>query len=238
MFKSSGKKNPSIKPSMLGSPCLRKNFYSYNKVTEDFPFPLENARIANLGTEIGKMLANAFIKEGVAIKFRKPDGTFHQDDDGNPDYEFRVSSTDLGVRLGKIDLTAILDDGLWLGEIKSIHDFGYGQLDGPKPDHLIQGVLYLYLFNKALADGEFAHISELEGYRAANGIRFLYYNKNKSTIKEFVVTTADEIFRQIVMKIELIKDYSAREELPPKTEDYCKTCSWREKCSRNQKSDD
>lgn len=231
----SSKTSPSIKPSMLGSPCLRKIFYSYNKVAEDFSFPLENSRIANLGTAIGKMLADAFIKEGIAIKFRKPDQSFYVDSDGQPDFEFRVSSPDLGVKLGKIDVTCVLDDGLWLGEIKSIHEFGFGQLIGPKPDHLVQGVLYLYLFNKALKDGEFAHIEELKNFDRANGIRFLYYQKNKSVLKEFVVTAADDVFREIVHKIELIKDFSAKAILPPKTPDFCNSCPWRTKCANEQK---
>src|SRR6185436_18800152 len=77
------KGTPSIKPSMLGSPCLRKIFYSYNKVPEDIPFPLANSRVANLGTVIGKMLADAYYKEGIGIKFRKSDGTFYKDQDGS-----------------------------------------------------------------------------------------------------------------------------------------------------------
>jgi hypothetical protein len=240
LFKSTGKKSaPSIKPSMLGSPCMRKVYYSYNKVAEDIPFPLENSRIANLGTQIGQMLADAFIKEGIAIKYRKPDGSYYIDDNtGLPDYEFRVTSPDLGVRLGKIDVTCVLDDGLWLTEIKSIHEYGYGQLTGPKPDHTIQGVLYLYLFNLALANGEYAHIPELANFKKANGIRFLYYQKNKSTLKEFVITQADDIFRQIVMKIQTVKDFSDKKVLPPKTEDYCKTCSWNVKCAKNEKAPD
>lgn len=234
---STKKRTPSIKASMLGSPCLRKNFYSYNNVTEDIPFPLENARIANLGTAIGKMLTEAFIKEGIVIKFRKPDGTYHLDDDGNPDYEFRIACPELGIKMAKIDLTFVLDDGLWLGEFKSIHTDGYSDLVGPKPDHTIQGVLYLYLFNKALREGEFKHIPELANFTKANGVRFIYYNKNKSVSKEFVITSADQLFRDIVTKIELIKDYSERSELPPKTPDYCSTCSWQKKCKNDQKGD-
>lgn len=230
------KGTPSIKPSMLGSPCIRKIFYSYNKVPEDIGFPLANARIANLGTAIGKMLADAFYKEGIGIKFRKPDGTYYKDFDGSDDFEFRVSSPDLDVKLGKIDLVFKLDDGLWLGEFKSIKADGYAELVGPKPDHLIQGVLYLYLFNLALKSGEFAHIEELKGIEKANGVRFLYYNKDKSELKEFTVTVADQVFVQIVTKIELVKDYSKRQELPPKTPDYCRTCSWNKKCEKNLKS--
>lgn len=232
------KGTPSIKPSMLGSPCVRKIYYSYNKVPEDIPFPLPNSRIANLGTAIGKMLADAYYKEGIGIKFVKPDGTYHKDFDGSDDYEFRVMCAELGVRLGKIDLVCILDDGLWLGEFKSIHDFGYSGLQAPKPDHLIQGVLYLYLFNLALKNGEYSHIPELAKFTKANGIRFVYYGKNKSEMKEFIVTTADEVFKQIVVKIQLVMDYSTRKELPPKTPDYCSTCSWNKKCAKNQAAED
>lgn len=228
------KSAPSIKPSMLGTPCMRKLYYSYNKVPEDVAFPLDSARITNLGTLIGKMVADAMIKEGVAIKYRNPDGSYNKDFDGSDDFEFRVESPELGVRLGKIDITAILDDGLWLGEVKSIHDYGYTELAGPKPDHMLQGVLYLYLFNKALREGKFSHIAELNGFTKANGIRFLYYGKNKSVMKEFVVTTADEIFRQIVVKIQTIMEASKLKALPAKTPDYCKTCSWKPTCDRNQ----
>ncbi len=231
------KSAPSIKPSILGSPCLRKIYYSYNKVPEDFGFPLENSRIANLGTTIGKMLADAFYKEGIAIKFRKPDGTYYTDFDGSDDFEFRVTCPDLGIKLGKIDVVAVLDDGLWLGEIKSINLNGYSKLTAPKPDHLIQGVLYLYLFNKALKDGEFAHIPELANFTKANGVRFLYYSKDKSEMKEFLVTTADDIFRQIVTKIQLVQKYSEDKELPPMAQDYCNTCAYRVKCAKNQKAD-
>lgn len=215
---------------------MRKIFYSYNKVPEDFAFPLSSARITNLGTAIGKMLADAYYKEGIGIKFKKKDGTFYKDFDGSDDFEFRVSSTDLGVKLGKIDLICILDDGLWLGEIKSIKWEQFEGLAGPKPDHLIQGVLYLYLFNLALQSGEYAHIPELANFTRANGVRFLYYGKDKSELKEFIVTTADEVFTQIVHKIEQVKWYSAANQLPPKTQDYCSTCSWRTKCKKNQQA--
>ena len=234
IFKSSGKKTPSIKPSMLGSPCIRKIFYSYNKVEEDIPFPLANSRIANLGTAIGEMLAEAFYKEGIGIKFRKPDGSYYLNEDGKPDFEFRVSSDLLHVKLGKIDLVAVLDDGLWICEFKSIHEFGFSQLAGPKSDHLIQAVLYLYLFNLALKEGKFAHIPELAKFTKAEGIRFIYYQKNGSTMKEFVVTDTDQTFVNLVTKIELVKHYTAEKKLPPKTEDYCNSCSWNIKCSRNQ----
>lgn len=231
------KSGPTIKPSMLGSPCVRKVYYSYNKAPEEIPFPLAGARITNLGTAIGKMLFEAYDREGIAIKFRKPDGTYHKDHKtGEDDFEFRLTSPELGIKMGKIDLVCRLDDGLWLAEIKSIKWEQYQELKAPKPDHLIQGVLYLYLFNLALKSGEFAHIAELNGVEKANGIRFLYYGKDKSELKEFVVTTADDVFRNIVLKIQTVKDHSENNTLPPKTFDYCKSCAYQTRCAQNKKA--
>lgn len=227
----------SIKPSVLGSPCIRKIYYSSLKAPEDIAFPLANARITNLGTAIGKMLHDAFVAEGIVIQYRNPDGTTPKDrNTGEDDPEFRLTSPELGIKLGKVDVVCVLDDGLWLGEIKSIHDFGYSQLTGPKPDHLIQGVLYLYLFNQHLKDGLFSHIPELAKFQRANGIRFLYYGKNKSEIKEFIVTTADEIFKQIVMKIQQVKWHADNDVLPPMTPDYCNTCTYKFRCQKNKKA--
>lgn len=229
--------SPSIKPSILGSPCLRKVYYSYNKAPEDIPFPLPSSRITSLGTAIGKMLFEAFDKEGVAIKFHKPDGTYYSDPyTGEVDYEFRLSCPELGVKMGKIDLVLVLDDGLWLGEIKSINERGFRALKAPKPEHIIQGVLYLYLFNKALKEGEFQHIPALAKFTKANGIRFLYYWKDKSELKEFVITSADEIFKNLVLKIEQVKFASENNQLPPPTEDYCKTCTYQFRCKQNKKA--
>lgn len=230
------KTGTSIKPSMLGSPCIRKIYYSYNKTPEDNPFPLSNSRVANLGTAIGKMLFEAYDREGIAVRYRKLDGTYEVDRDGTPDYEFRLTSEELGVKLGKIDLVCRLDDGLWLAEFKSINARGFGELSGPKPDHLVQGVLYLYLFNQHLKDGKFSHIPELAGYQQANGMRFVYYGKDRSELKEFVVTKADQVFVDIVNKIQTVKSYSENDELPPPTPDWCNSCAWRGRCQKNQKA--
>lgn len=237
LVKSNG--TPSIKPSVLGSPCLRKVYYSYNKSPEDIPFPLTSSRITNLGTAIGKMLFDAFDKEGVVVRFTKPDGSYYVDEHtGELDYEFRLTCSELGVKLGKIDLTLILDDGLWLGEVKSINERGYKELKATKADHLIQGVLYLYLFNKALSDGEFKHIKQLDKFTKANGIRYLYYCKNKSELKEFVITSADQIFKNIVLKIEQVKYASENNILPPPTADYCNNCTYQFRCKQNKKAHD
>lgn len=230
-------KDRTIKPYLLGSPCVRKIYYNYtNTVEESASFPTKSARVAELGLAIGEMLAETFYKAGVGIKYRKEDGTFFTNYDGSPDYEFRLESPELQIKLGKIDMVAVIEGKLWLGEFKSINAFNYADLRGPKPDHLIQGVVYLFLFVKALNEGKFAHIPELAGFTKVEGIRFVYYNKDKSEMKEFDVRVADKVFIEIVTKIQEVMWYADNDQLPAAVPDYCNSCPYQKRCELNLKA--
>lgn len=228
------KRPPAFKPSMLGSPCLRKVYYSYNKVPEEKAFPIGAQRIMELGNYVGDMLYAAFKKAGIAIDYVDENGKIPIRF-GKPCPEFPISSEELEIPNGLIDLTCIIEKQLWLGEFKSINSNGYSNLQGPKPAHLVQGIIYLYIFNKMLREGAYKHIKQLDDFDRATGIRFLYYNKDSSNLKEFTLTTADELFKQIVMKIETIKMHSKNDTLPEKTPDYCNSCPWAQRCSKNLK---
>lgn len=221
-----------IKPSSLGSPCLRKIYYDSARVEPDFPFPLSAKKHMKLGDAIHDMLTDVFLDEGVLVKFHKPDGTFYTDN-GKPDYEFRLKSEELGFKLAKIDGVYIIDGKLFLGEYKSINTNGFGTLARPKDEHLIQAVCYFHVFNKMLKEGAFSHIKELNGFEKAEGIIFLYVHKNDNEFKEFLVTDTNSMFISIVEKIIKISDFYNKKELPPKTQDWCNSCPFRMKCSKN-----
>lgn len=223
---------------MLGTPCMRKLYYSTAKVPEDYAFPLDGKRRTVLGDAIGDLLYETFKKAGIAIDYIDPEtGEIPiNKHTGKPDPEFQLKCPELLVKKGKIDLVCVIEGELWLGEFKSINDRGFYNLNGrPKEDHLIQGITYFYIFNMLLKQGKFKHIKALDGFERAKGIKFLYYNKDKSKQIEFPVTEADEYFKHIVHKIQNVKYFIDNDILPPKTEHYCKSCSWRKKCSQNQK---
>lgn len=224
-----------IRPSVLGNKCLRQIFYSATGVSEDVPFPLIAKRRMILGTAIGEMLTNIFVDEKVLVKYQNPDGSTIIKD-GKPDYEFPITSPELYIKNGKIDGVLIIEGKLWLGEYKSINQRGFDSLMGPKSDHLIQGVSYLYVFNQLLAEGKYSHIPELKGFQKAEGIRFLYVNKDDTDTKEFVVTNSDQTFEGIVKKIVTIKWHADNNVLPPCTPDYGRTCNcnWKIKSKNNQ----
>jgi CRISPR/Cas system-associated exonuclease Cas4 (RecB family) len=222
-----------IKPSSLGSPCLRKIYYTAAGVEEDYPFPLDGKRRMVLGDAIHDILHDIFSKAGILIDYVQEDGTTAKDFNGNPDYEFPLVCPELFIKKAKIDAVMNIEQKLWIGEYKSINLKGFVEIMYPKPDHIIQAVTYFHVFNKLLSEGAFKHIPKLDNFTKAEGIRFLYICKDDTKLKEFVLTATDPIFTQIVDKIYTIKDHYDRKELPAKTQDWCQSCNFRDKCKKN-----
>jgi hypothetical protein len=222
-----------IKPSMIGTRCLRKAFYACTEVPEDYPMPLNVQRICKMGDAVGDMLTAEFRKMGVLVDYYNKDGSVPQMF-GRENREFPIHDPDIYIKRGYIDGVFVLDGKLWLGEFKSINSNGYKYLNGPKMEHYCQGLLYLYVFNKLMEKNEFEHIRELAPFKKAEGIIFLYVNKDTSTMKQFSVTKDDAFFTQIVNKIITLKHYKDTNTLPPWTEDWCNSCNWRDKCAGNK----
>lgn len=223
-----------IRPSMLGSACMRKVLYSAAGTPEDYPFPMSGKKRMKLGEAIHAMLHDVFSEDGILVDYHNPDGSINKDHKGKDDLEFPISSEDLFIKKGKIDAVYIIDGKLWLGEYKSINLNGFNSLNGPKGDHLIQGVTYLVLFNQLLKEGKFSHIERLKGFEKAEGVRFLYICKDDTEFKEYVVSETDKIFKMIVDKIFTVKWHYDNKVLPPKTPEYCNSCNYRDKCKKNQ----
>ena len=222
-----------IKPSMLGSKCMRKCYYSSSGVPEDFPFPLDGKKRMKLGDAVHDMLHEVFKEAGVLIEYYNPDGSIQKDWTGKNDFEFPLTSPELFIKKGKVDAIVILDGKLWVVEYKSINSNGFNELAQPKGEHIIQATTYYYVFNQHLQEGKFSHIKELQGFTKAEGVRYLYVNKDDTNFKEFVYSDTDFIFQQIVQKIVDLKQAFDSKTLPPKTQDWCQSCSWRNKCKQN-----
>lgn len=223
-----------IKPSMLGSPCSRKIYYSAASVPEDYGFDIAGKKRMLLGDSIHAMLHGVFKAAGVVVEYHEPDGTPHKKYGfAEETVEFPLVCEELFVKNAYTDEVLIIDGELWLGEYKSINQKGFHNLSAPKNDHIIQAVTYYFIFNKLLAEGKFSHIEKLKGFTKAKGVRWLYVNKDDTEFKEYTMTEADTIFSQIVNKIFSIKKNYDEKVLPPKTPDFCNTCNWRDKCKKN-----
>jgi len=211
-------------PSMLGSNCLRKIFYSYTKVEEDYPMDISGLKICHLGDYIHNMFKDCYRKLGILIDYP------------SEDKEFPIKDAELSIS-GKIDAVFKIDNKIWIGEFKSINSFNFNKLKEPKLEHKYQGYLYVILFSKLLKEGFYKDILELQGFEKIEGIKFLYLNKDTSNIKEFSIKIDDDdietIFLDLVEKIMEVKSFNETQKLPPKTENFCNYCSYREKCSKN-----
>lgn len=252
------KQKPAFKPSIMGTPCLRKLFYSYNRIPEDYKFPLNAQRLCLLGDYVHDMLSDTFRKVDMLIDYKDETGkTPINKYSKKEDPEFPVKDHDLEIS-AKIDailminpgdsLTAIFDrivgdnkfkyvledEELWIGEYKSINDNGFKGLKKPKSEHLDQGMIYYFIFNQALKEGKFKHIKQLDKFTEVKGVRFLYLNKNNSEMREFICQANQALFTNLIYKMQQIKQFTTSKTLPPTSYDWCKSCSWRRKCVANR----
>lgn len=225
------KSKPAFKPSALGTPCHRKLYYSYNRVPEDFEADLALKKYGNIGTSSHDRIQQYVRDSGVLIDYYNEKGKTPVKF-GKPCKEFPIKDPDLELS-ALIDLVMIIEGKLWLGEVKTIGLNGMRSLTIPKTDHLIQGSTYLYAFLRALKEGAYAHIKELEGFTEVAGIVFLYECRDDGNFKEYKVTEASEVFKATLNKMAVVKSAVENGTLPGKTMDWCKSCPWRLKCGRD-----
>lgn len=112
------------------------------------------------------------------------------------------------------DSTVIVNDDKvrFLLEIKTINDAGYKKTSGPHPEHLMQGTVYQKALDVPL-------------------IVFLYYNKNDSSMAEFVHEFDPRRWDAIVDKLEMVREAAIKEEPPSREPGWaCSTCKYKGIC--------
>lgn len=236
------KSKPSVKPSELSSPCMRKNFYTFYRTESSFPWEVK-AIAAFEGGDAFHAKVRAWLKEAgflVENKDRKTGEVPISFINGESDPEFVIQAPDLWIRWAKADGIIRINDGprkgLWVLEIKSKNEDKFHKVRGPDRDRY-QGMLYAYVLEEMLQAGKMSHIEELVGFDEIRGTLYLYINRNDaSQIKEYWDEKDSEFFEQnILSKIVELQGYVERHELPPKTQDFCNWCNYRDKCLKNWK---
>jgi hypothetical protein len=97
-------------------------------------------------------------------------------------------------------------------EIKTINDAGYQKTKGPHPEHLTQGTIYQMCLDLPL-------------------MIFLYYNKNDSSVAEFIHVFEERRWEAIVKKLDMVRE-CAIHEAPPEQETgwHCTNCKYKGVC--------
>lgn len=228
-----------IKPSDLGSPCLRKIFYSYTRTKSDFPLKLKTQEIFDIGNYIHDMLKDWAKETGKLIEYKDPKTgqvPIHWAT-GKPDPEFPIEVPELDITTGKIDAILKFGNDIYIGEFKSIKTEDFDKLEAPLDKHKVQSNTYIFFFERNLRQGKYSHIPELEGIKEVKGVIYLYVSKDfnkKISKKEFVCTKEKLDLKPIVEKIMQIKKYAKQKTLPPKTEDMCFFCDWNKSCKEEK----
>lgn len=224
-----------VKPSDLGSPCMRKIFYSTVRAKPDQKISAKQKRIFDTGDAFHEMMRGWVKSLKILIEYRdKETGEIPIDRwSKKPNPEFPIVVEELGINSGKIDAILLIDGKLWIGEFKSIKDERFHELDGAKEEHQTQANTYVHLFEHCWERGDYDHIEELKNHTQVEGVIFVYMNKNDSETKEYAVAKSDEAFEKIVEKIAKLDGFIQEKKLPPKTEDFCSFCSWNKTCQKN-----
>lgn len=244
---------PNMKASFLGSPCLRKIYYNYLRVEQDYGWEWDKIENFEVGEALHGMVQR-WLYEISAVdpdsfqyvpfldpKTRKIKKSWKNEWGMKPpDPEFPVNDVELSVKNNKIDGVIIFDrKDLWLVEAKSINEKGWNRYikESAKDEHIVQGNFYAYLFEQNLNAGEFSHIPELENIEEVKGTLYVYIHREKDNVpwKEFWIEKDPEVFEETVTKIIQVKEFVEERILPPKTEDFCNWCGHRDKCKKDFK---
>lgn len=224
-----------IRPSDLGSPCLRKIFYSYTRTKPDFPLKVKSQETFDVGNYMNEMLQSWAMESGKMIPYIDPKTgkiPIHWAT-GKPDPEFPITVPELDILSGKIDALLKFDNELWMGEFKTIKTEDFDKLKAPLEKHKMQATTYQFFFERNLRQGKYSHIPELKGFSKVAGCIYLYISKDfNSRIdkKQFVEPRQKVDLKPILEKIKAIKIHAKKKELPEPTEDMCFFCDWNKSC--------
>lgn len=220
----------SIKPSSLGSKCLRKLYYEYFKVEKDRLVDYKSAINFLLGSVLHEAVQSILSKSDNFIMWINPKTT-------EPEFEFVLKFEELNIKYAKLDGILIIDNKIWILEIKTKKAEKFYNLTGPDESHLFQGGAYHVFFEEKLKRGEYDYIPEIKRlkHKRIEGVSYLYINKQSETLemKEFVVPRNDLLFQQVIEKCLTVKTYGDKKLLPPKTLHFCPWCDYKDKCKKN-----
>lgn len=224
---------PTHKPSSLGLTCLRRIYYEYFRTKRDDKINFFLARIFDTGNYYEAMVLSWLKGIGEHVPYRnKTNGEIPLDWTSKPNPQFPITIEELRVNKGYIDNVAVIDGKIWLYEIKSKNTNKFDELRKPDPDHLSQVSCYFRSFIDKLANGDYAHVPELQGLTEVAGVKVIYINKNNSNLKLYTLGP-EELVDEIIavdLKVKKANKYIDQKKLPPKNKVDCKYCPFKKLC--------
>ena len=181
----------------------------------------KSLRIFDLGTAIHRLLQGQYIQMGVV-----PYTTATVDGKEVKVYlvEVPIDIAEWGM-VGHVDAIVEIDGKRYVVEIKSVNSNRWAKMTGPEDHHRLQAACYVKGCEKLL--------------NGSKDVIFIYYSKDTSEIKEYVVTVTDKEYNAVTNKREkitaMMTAYNTKGEIPaPSYEEankpLCRYCAWKAKC--------
>lgn len=190
--------------------CGRQMYYDYTGAPSEGSWEPRMRRLLDTGSVIHAQL-QAYM-EVIAARSEGSE-TFTPEADIDPENNPVAQLLDLsGHADGIYRITSTPDQVRFGVEIKTINDAGYQKTSGPHQEHLTQGTIYQKCLDLPL-------------------MVYFYYNKNDSSVAEFIHIFDELRWAAIVKKINMVREH-AYKDVPPEQETgwHCSNCKYRGIC--------
>lgn len=190
--------------------CGRALYYSYIGAKSENSWEPKLRRIFDTGSAIHLQL-QLYLAQ-YAKKHKKTD-KFEAEVSINPENNAMADRYDISAHMDgayEFIIPAIhARAGL---EIKTINDAGFKGTSGPHAEHLIQGTVYQACLDLPI-------------------MIFLYYNKNDSSMAEYVQVFDPQRWDAITRKLDYVREHALRQEEPEREQSFaCRNCKYAQIC--------
>lgn len=190
--------------------CGRELYYGLIGAESEGAWDPRVRRILDTGTAVHAQL-QCYLDE---ISRKSGDEfEFSPEVDINPDSNPIADRMDIsGHTDGECAVRAGNDEVRFLLEIKTINDAGYSKISSPHSEHLMQGTIYQKCLDAPL-------------------IVFLYYNKNDSSMAEFIQPFDELRWKAIEDKLNMVRRHAMDEDPPDREVSFqCSRCKYKLVC--------
>jgi len=195
--------------------CARFLYYDYTGAESEGSTEPRLRRIFDTGSAVHGQL-QAYLAE-IA---RRSGGTeeFTPEAFFDPDHNEVADAFDIA---GSTDGIYLIHDPVQIRfgvEFKTINDAGYQKTSGPHQEHLIQGTVYQKCLDLPV-------------------MVFVYYNKNDSSMAEFVQIYDERRWDAIAQKLDMVRDLALKREEPGREDGWhCMNCKYKAVCKPPKRS--
>lgn len=191
--------------------CARLLYYRYCGETPHDRIDPRLRRIFDTGHKIHDQLQGYLRKIALASDGAEvfvDEATFNESN-SEIAAEYEIESTTDGIYQVSVKKPKDLRFGI---EIKSMKAELFKDLNGPLQDNVVQSTIYMACLDLPV-------------------MVILYYNKNDSSMAEFVEVFDEDIWMAVVDKINLVRLHAVNEDPPPREDGYhCRTCRYAHVC--------